>query len=82
MPQTPSSLVAADYPEKDPYSLSQFSIPMGLGIKLSLGEKFSLSAEYGVRMTFTDYLDDVGGIYANPEILNLDNSLAASFLLF
>lgn len=66
------------YPEKDPYLLSQFSIPMGLGIKFSLGDKFSLSAEYGVRMTFTDYLDDVGGTYANPEILNLDNPLAAS----
>ena len=58
------------YPGKDPYSLTQIAIPLGVGIKWSLGEKFSLVAEYGIRKTFTDYLDDVGGTYADPQYLN------------
>ena len=51
------------HPGKEPYSLAQIAIPIGIGIKWSLGEKFSLVAEYGIRKTFTDYLDDVSGSY-------------------
>lgn len=65
------------YPGKDPYSLTQIAIPLGVGIKWSLGEKFSLVAEYGMRKTFTDYLDDVGGTYADPQYLNAEDQIAA-----
>lgn len=41
------------------YSLLQVCIPLGLGLKFSLTDRFSVGLEYGVRMTFTDYLDDV-----------------------
>ena len=59
------------HPEKgDLYPLSQVVVPLGIGVKLSLGEKFSLIAEYGIRKTFTDYLDDVSGVYANPDELS------------
>lgn len=43
------------------YSLIQLSIPMGLGVKFNLGNRASISIEYGIRKIFTDYLDDVGG---------------------
>ncbi|MBC8464408.1 MAG: hypothetical protein H8D62_01900, partial [Bacteroidetes bacterium] len=66
------------YPEKDPYMLQQFAIPLGVGFKLSLGEKFSMVAEYGIRKTFTDYLDDVGGTYADPQFLYMENPTAAN----
>ena len=66
------------YPEKDSYLLQQFAIPLGVGFKLSLGEKFSMVAEYGVRKTFTDYLDDVGGTYADPQFLYMENQAAAN----
>ena len=70
------------YPEKEPYSLTQFTVPLGIGFKLSMGEKLSIIAEYGIRKTFTDYLDDVGGTYANPIHLLSDpnnGQIAASF---
>lgn len=65
------------YAEKDPYALTQIAIPLGVGIKWSLGEKFSLVAEYGMRKTFTDYLDDVGGTYADPQYLAMEDMIAA-----
>ena len=50
---------SSQYPEKDPYQLIQFAIPVGIGFKVSLSEKFSMAIEYGLRKTFTDYIDDV-----------------------
>ena len=37
-----------------------------------------MSIEYGFRKTFTDYLDDVGGYYASPAILFMQNEDAAN----
>lgn len=42
------------------YSSYQISFPIGLGIKFSPSKRFSIGIEYGIRLTFTDYLDDVG----------------------
>ncbi len=64
---------STNYPEKTSYQLTQISIPLGIGIKVSLGKNFSMSAEYGVRKTFTDYIDDVGGTYADPSYLYANN---------
>jgi len=50
-----------------PYSLVTLAIPVGLGVRYRLNERFTLGAEIGFRYTFTDYLDDVGGNYASPE---------------
>ncbi|MGC6470578.1 MAG: DUF6089 family protein [Flavobacteriales bacterium] len=66
------------YPEKDPYQLIQVAIPLGVGLKASIGKSFSLSLEYGFRKIFTDYLDDVGGLYANPQYLVMENEDAAN----
>lgn len=66
------------YPGKDPYQLIQVAIPFGMGIKASLGDNLSLSLEYGIRKLFTDYLDDVGGLYADPQYLAMDNIDAAN----
>lgn len=41
------------------YSLWQFCIPFGIGAKYSVTDNFRLSAEFDLRKTFTDYLDDV-----------------------
>ena len=69
---------SSQYPEKDPYQLIQFAIPVGMGFKASLGERFSMAIEYGLRKTFTDYIDDVGGIYASPQYLFMENEDAAN----
>ena len=55
------------YPEA--YSLTQISIPMGVGVRYRLTKRLDLNVEIGLRKTFTDYLDDVGGDYANPNDL-------------
>lgn len=45
------------------YSLFQYAIPFGGGLKLRLNDKGTLGLECGLRKTFTDYLDDVSGAY-------------------
>lgn len=61
------------------YKLIQPSIPFGLGVKYQLNRRFNFSAEWGMRKTFTDYLDDVSRYYApvgyatNPELADKAN---------
>lgn len=59
----PSSEQQVNYPK--PYSRISGCIPIGFGFKYHLGGHLSMIAEYGFRITFTDYLDDIGGIYPN-----------------
>lgn len=65
---------------KGNYSKTQLAIPLGVGCKFSLGKSISLSFEYGIRKTFTDYLDDVGGSrYVNrDELAEINGPLAAA----
>ena len=64
---------------KSNYSLTQLCIPIGIGAKMSLGKRVSLTMEYTIRKTFTDYLDDVGSAtYVDPaELAALNGPLAA-----
>jgi len=55
--------------QKKKYSLTNVAIPFGIGIKATLGRHISIGAEWGMRYTFTDYLDDVGGVYFDNDIL-------------
>ena len=59
----------ANYPDRKPYSLTQFAIPFGGGIKFALGEKIRIGLELGMRKLFTDYLDDVSKNYIDPNDL-------------
>lgn len=49
-----------------PYSLTQFALPFGGGVKFNLTDRIQLGLEAGLRKTFTDYLDDVSSGYAAP----------------
>ncbi|MFK8044996.1 MAG: DUF6089 family protein [Crocinitomicaceae bacterium] len=61
------------------YFLNQFTVPLGVGIKFNIVKRVALSFEYGIRLTFTDYLDDVSGNYINQaDLANLRGPLAAS----
>lgn len=67
--------------DKNPYNLTQLVIPLGVGFKMNLGKKAAVSFEYGIRKTFTDYLDDVGaGNYIDPTELAQENGDIASRL--
>lgn len=51
------------------YSLTHFAIPFGIGFRFNIGKYVSLGAEWSMRYTFTDYLDDVGGRYYDNDLL-------------
>lgn len=55
--------------DKDMYSLTQFSIPMGMGLKYTFNDELVIAFEIAPRWTFTDYLDDVSTSY--PDLDNL-----------
>lgn len=55
------------------YKRLQASIPLGLGIKYHTG-KFGIGLEWGIRKTFTDYLDDVSSNYENGQVTLPDNT--------
>lgn len=57
------------YADKKPYSLTQFAIPFGVGVKFAVSDKFRVGLEAGFRKLFTDYLDDVSTSYADPNDL-------------
>jgi opacity protein-like surface antigen len=48
------------------YSLTQFALPFGGGIKYNISDNVRIGLEVGLRKLFTDYLDDVSGNYADP----------------
>lgn len=45
------------------------SIPLGIGMEVKMGNGWIFGIEGSWRATFTDYLDDISGMYANPETL-------------
>ncbi len=52
--------------ERPEYSYFNFAIPFGIGVKYSFSKRVSTSLEWGIRKTFTDYLDDVSTTYYLP----------------
>lgn len=57
------------YPDRKEYKLLGMSIPFGGGIKLKLSDQVNLNSELGWRFTFTDYIDDVSGNYADYNVM-------------
>ncbi len=51
------------------YSLTQLAIPVGIGVKFKLNQNWTFGIEYSTRFTFTDYIDDVSGEYAESIFL-------------
>ncbi len=50
--------------EKKKYATTSFAIPFGIGVKFSLGKRLGMTVEWGMRKTFTDYIDDISTTYA------------------
>lgn len=57
----------------DPYKLTQVSIPFGVGFKFNIWRSFAGSVEWGLRRTFTDYIDDVSTVYVDAAELEEQN---------
>jgi len=49
--------------ERPEYSYYSFAMPFGVGVKYSFSKRIAASLEWGMRKTFTDYLDDVSTTY-------------------
>ncbi len=69
-------------PGKNPYKLTQFAIPLGAGVKLSLSDNINVGLEVGVRKLFTDYLDDVSTDYVDPTLLGTNRGAKAVELAY
>jgi hypothetical protein len=66
-----------------PYSLWAFSIPFGIGAKYVLNDNVLISAEFNVRKTFTDYVDDVSHYhYPDTTALALSHGQEAATLSY
>lgn len=68
------------YPDKKLYSLSQVSFPFGAGIKFNIIKNFSFAVEWGLRKSFTDYIDDVSTVYVDPEDIRAEKGPVAAAL--
>ncbi len=64
---------------KNEYVRTQLSLPLGLGFRCSLGKWMSFGIEYGIRKTFTDYIDDVGSssYVSSSDLAALSGQMAA-----
>lgn len=56
------------------YSLYQFAVPFGAGVKMQVNGCGFLGFELGFRKTFTDYLDDVSGFYPSDLARGVDDN--------
>lgn len=70
------------YPNIKPYKLGQWAIPFGGGIRLRVSDNVTLGYELGMRKLFTDYLDDVSGLYVDQFILAQEKGLKAVEMAF
>jgi hypothetical protein len=61
-----------------PYSLLGVSIPFGMGFKFHAFGRLGVSIEWGMRKTYTDYLDDVSTSYVEQDILFANKGLDAA----
>lgn len=59
------------------YQKWQIAIPMGVGMQWYFNTKLSVGLELGIRKTFTDYLDDVSGLYPEFDAISNDPTRVA-----
>ena len=57
-----------EYPDRQPYKLSQMNFPVGGGVRYELGPRSNLRLEFVYRILKTDYLDDVSKTYIDPNL--------------
>jgi hypothetical protein len=62
-----------------PYKTFSVVIPFGYGYKFPVGRFTTLKVDVGLRKTFTDYLDDVSTVYADPaQLAESSGAMAAT----
>lgn len=62
------------------YNNFQLCIPMGVGLRKALSKQWSAGLELQYTKTFTDYIDDVSGVYYDNEVLAAERGSLAAYL--
>ncbi|OFX74454.1 MAG: hypothetical protein A2X12_08800 [Bacteroidetes bacterium GWE2_29_8] len=65
---------------RKPYALFQPLIVIGLGFRRNISREFAIGLEYGMRKTFTDYVDDVSLTYFDNATLTSSKGDIAGYL--
>ncbi len=60
------------------YSNIQVAIPLGIGFKYSFDRRWGIGLEYGIRKTFTDYIDDASKTYYDNNTLFIQKGALAA----
>jgi hypothetical protein len=66
------------YNDRKRYPLTQVTIPLGVGFKHQWDDFWAWGIEFGMRKTFTDYLDDVSRDYIDDQIIGGNNGYLAA----
>lgn len=67
-------------PARSKYSLTQVCIPVGFGFRYFFTRRMGVGLEYGIRKTFTDYIDDVSKTYYDKAAIAAANGPEAALL--
>ena len=62
------------------YSRVSICIPYGIGGKYAINKEWAVGLELGIRKTFTDYIDDVSGVYYDNNAIFLAKGETAAAL--
>jgi hypothetical protein len=57
-----------EYPKRKPYKLTQLYIPINVGLKYYIDNRWAVSTGVLMRKTFTDYIDDIHTTYIDPQL--------------
>jgi hypothetical protein len=67
-------------PTRKKYSPIQFTIPLGVGVKVRVSRVLEMGIEYTARICFTDYIDDVSTTYFDPVALQKEKGDIAALI--
>lgn len=67
-------------PGNKKYSRFNPVVPGGIGFRYGISRKHTIGAEFGIRKTFTDYLDDTSTEYYDKNLIAARNGTVAGYL--
>jgi len=62
------------------YSRINIALPLGVGFTYLANNSIQIGLEYGLRLTSTDYIDDVSGFYYDNDVLRAESGDVAADL--
>lgn len=65
---------------REKYRRTQICIPLGIGARYFFNRRWGVGFEFGIRKTFTDYIDDVSKTYYDKEAIRQKNGDIAAAL--